>query len=365
MAALRILADRLVGRGEAAITVPPFDGALKPNQLLETAEVFAELAAPEDLATDGKALFVAEGNRVLRYAGAGDVEEAARFDRPVTALACIDQGGLAVALDGTQVRLIGDPREGWQWRALAGQPLVAVNALAPGRPGTLLVTDGSRKRPYAMWRHDLMEHGRGGRLLELDLASGEARELASGLACAFGAVAAPDGIWVSESWRHRVLRCLGGDRTAIVLDRLPGYPSRLAPAIGGGFWLTVFAARTQLVEFVLREHAYRKRMMREIAPEYWVAPALSSGSTYLEPMQGAHIKTMGILKPWAPPRSYGLVIRLAPDGLMRYSLHSRVDGRNHGVVAAVEWQGDLYVLAKGARRILRIGIADAERELLK
>jgi hypothetical protein len=80
-------------------------------------------------------------------------------------------------------------------------------------------------------------------------------------------------------------------------------------------------------------------------------------------MQGAHLKTMGVVKPWAPPRSYGLVIRLSPEGLPRYSLHSRVDGRNHGVVAAVDCGGMLYVLAKGAKRILKLSIADAERSL--
>ena len=34
---LRGMIDRFVGRGEAAITVPPMDGALRPNQLLEEA----------------------------------------------------------------------------------------------------------------------------------------------------------------------------------------------------------------------------------------------------------------------------------------------------------------------------------------
>ena len=105
-------------------------------------------------------------------------------------------------------------------------------------------------------------------------------------------------------------------------------------------------------------------MRAEVEPQYWVAPALTSGNTFLEPMQGAHIKTMGILKPWAPPRSYGLVIRLSPEGLPRYSLHSRVDGKNHGVTAAVECQGELYVLAKGPKRILKLSIAEMERSLL-
>ena len=93
----------------------------------------------------------------------------------------------------------------------------------------------------------------------------------------------------------------------------------MAPAPDGGYWLTAFTLRTQLVEFVLRETAYRERMMKEIDPRYWIAPALTSGNTFLEPMQGAQLKTMGIIKPWAPPRSYGLVMRLDADGLVRYS----------------------------------------------
>ena len=101
-----------------------------------------------------------------------------------------------------------------------------------------------------------------------------------------------------------------------MLPHLPVYPSRLSKAADGGYWLTAFTARTQLVEFVLREPAYSRRMMAEIDPAYWVAPRLRSGFSFKEPMQGAHIKTMGVIKPWAPPRSYGLVVRLNADELI-------------------------------------------------
>jgi hypothetical protein len=362
IAAVKERIDRFLGRGEAAITIPPFDGALKPNQLLETAEVLAELDAPEDLATDGAALFVADGSRVSRYAGSS-ATEVVRFDRGITALACLSAGGLAVALAGTEVRIVGGPHDGQRWDRVEGKAFSAVNAISADAAGRLLVTDGSIAQPYERWCHDLLQLGHTGRLIEIDPAGRNAREIAGGLAYAFGAVAAGKSAWVAESWRHRLLCYGGGEAGKPVLDRLPGYPSRITPAAGGGFWLTMFTARTQLVEFILREPGFRKRMMQEIEPQYWVAPSLSAGSTYLEPMQGAHIKTMGVVKPWAPPRSYGLVIRLSPEGLLRYSLHSRVDGKNHGVVAAVECQGMLYVLAKGRRRVLRLSIAEAERSL--
>jgi hypothetical protein len=358
--------DRLLGRGDASITVPVFDGALKSNSLLEDASVFASLEQPEDMATDGQALFVADGNMVLRYDGAtsgATATEVQHFDRPVTALACLPGGGLAVALDGRELRIVGGAHDGRRWDAVAGKPLNAVNAISVGVDGRLLVTDGSREHPVAHWKHDLMSLGRSGRLLELSVTDGGSRELASGLAHAFGACAVGNEVWVSESWRHRVLAFGDGQSTRVVTDALPGYPSRIAPAQGGGYWLTCFTLRTQLVEFVLREPAYRKRMIEEIEPQCWIAPALNSGNTFLEPLQGAQLKMMGIVKPWAPPHSYGLVIRLTPQGLVRYSLHSRFDGKHHGVVAAVECQGKLYVLAKGCGRILCLSVADAERSL--
>jgi hypothetical protein len=182
------------------------------------------------------------------------------------------------------------------------------------------------------------------------------------LGYAFGARAAGGEVLVSESWRHRLIAVRLDGSTRIVHSHLPVYPSRLSPASSGGYWLTAFIARSLLVEFVLREPAFRKRMMAEIEPEFWVAPHLRSGHSFKEPLQGAHIKTMGVIKPWAPPRSYGLVIRLDSNGAPLYSLHSRVDGTNHGVVSAIEVNGELLMIAKGPGRILKLPVAPIEKE---
>jgi hypothetical protein len=361
IAALKAFTDRLLGRGDATITVPPFDGALKPNQILEKSELVGRFDAPEDLATDGKALYVADGNTLRRLDGAATTE-VQRFDRPITALCCLPDGGIAVALDGREVRVFAEPSAS-ATVTFSDPSMNAINALAPGPGKTLVATDGSTARPYRQWVHDLMERGRTGRVLFLDLASGSVRTLASGLGYAFGVCPGGSDFIVSESWRHRVI-ALGADGSRrTVLEHLPVYPSRLSPAASGGFWLTAFSARTQLVEFVLRENAFRRRMIAEIDPEYWIAPKLKSGQSFLEPMQGAHIKTMGVVKPWAPPRSYGLVIRLDMGGVPLYGLHSRVDGVNHGVVAAVEMDGSLFAIAKGPGRLLRVRLAGIEREL--
>jgi hypothetical protein len=362
--AIKQWTERVLGRGNAAITVPVLDGALKSNRLIEDAEVLGELDAPEDLASDGRSLFVADGARVLRVDGAGAFEAENSFDRAISALACLPGGGMAVALGGNEVRVVGGPHDGRRFDSVDGRRLHAVNALTGTPRERLLATDGSQTQPPERWKHDVMELGRSGRLVEFNLAEGSARERASGLGYAFGVASVGDeAAWVCESWRHRVVEIGGKSSGRAVVDALPGYPSRIAPAQGGGWWLTCFTLRTQLVEFVLREPAFRKRMLNEVDPRYWIAPALASGNTYLEPMQGAHLKTMGVVKPWAPPRSYGLVIRLDEHGLIRYSLHSRFDGKHHGVVAAAELDGWLYLLCKGPRRLLRLSIESAKASL--
>ena len=361
IAAVREFANRFLGRGEATITVPSFDGALKPNQRLEAAETLLECAAPEDLASDGRNLYVADGRRLLRLEGHA-ATELRSFDRPISALCAMPNSGLAIALAGREVRLYPDPTSANPSRTFIDAAFNAINALALAPDGTLVATDGSTSCGVEEWARDLMELNRSGRVFRLDPNSGSVTQLTGKLGFAFGACASGDGWLVSESWRHRLVLVGRDGASRVVLPHLPVYPSRLSKAANGGFWLTAFTARTQLVEFVLREPAYRRRMIAEIDPAYWVAPRLRSGLSFKEPMQGAHIKTMGVIKPWAPPRSYGLVIRLSAEGAPLYSLHSRVDGVNHGIVAAIEAGGDIVVIAKGPGRVLRLSLAALAKE---
>ncbi len=362
IAAIKEFADRFLGRGEATISVPSFDGALKPNQRLEEAEIVLESAAAEDLTTDGANLFIAAGSHLLRLDGAA-ATPLRGFDAPITALACMSGGGFAVALAGREVRVYPSLTASAPSAVFNDAGMCAVNALAPTPEGALIATDGSTNQGVDEWARDLMERGRTGRVFRLDPKTLEARVVASGLRYAFGACAARDAVLISESWRHRVVAIAPDGSSRVVLEGLPAYPSRVSLAASGGYWLTMFAARTQLIEFVLREPAYRKRMMAEIDPALWIAPRLRSGVSFMEPTQGAHLKTMGVIKPWAPPRSYGLVIRLNAEGTPIYAFHSRVDGINHGIVAAVELGENLYALAKGPGRLLKVSLTSPGNEV--
>ncbi|MGG6499006.1 UNVERIFIED_CONTAM: SMP-30/gluconolactonase/LRE family protein, partial [Bacteroidetes bacterium 56_B9] len=74
----------------------------------------------------------------------------------------------------------------------------------------------------------------------------------------YGVAISADGssLWFTESWEHRISRLpldrLGGSPEAVVAN-LPGYPARLHRDGNGGFLLALFARRTHLIEFVLKE----------------------------------------------------------------------------------------------------------------
>ena len=356
LASLRRVADRWLGQGSAAITVPVMDGTLLPNRALDNAPVLAELPGIDDLASDGQSLWASAGAVLWRWDG-DQFSEAARFDADISALAAEPGSGrLAVALAGRSVRLLGPGlNELQRLDSLAGQPLVCANALVFEAAGRLLLTDGSNQHGPDRWCHDLMGLGHSGRAGAWQLATGQTELLAKDLAFAYGVLPRPGGVLVSQSWHHR-LTCIGAGSSADLTPELPAYPSRMAPAAAGGFWLCCFVSRSQLVEFVLREPAYRQRMVAEIDPRHWIAPALSAGHSFLEPLQGAGVKNMGVMKPWAPPRAYGLVLRVADDGRVLQSLHSQVDGRHHGITAVAELAGRLYVASKGSGRLLGLNL---------
>ena len=129
--------------------------------------------------------------------------------------------------------------------------------------------------------------------------------------------------------------------------------------MAGGFWLALFAPRNPMVEFVLLEKEYRLRMMETINPEYWIAPHLAPSKSYLQPIQGGARKMLNRLKPWSPTWSYGLVCYCDSAMRPRWSMHSRADGRVHGITTLCEVDGTLFAGAKGSGVVVATPILEA------
>ena len=266
--------DRWFGRGEASITTPPMDGAFRPNDLLDAAAVALEAPGPDALAVTAQGLLVSLGQSLKRVDKLED-GTAASFDAEISALTGLPDGGAAAGLVDGRIVFVGGRNDG---RTIAGPR--CMTALAPARDGALLIANGSAAHGPADWKRDLMEKNPSGSVWRLDLASGARTQIAGNLAYPYGLLDEGDSVVVSESWRSALTRILPGAsrRAAPVLESLPAYPARLSRGADGAIWLALFAPRSQLVEFVLSEDRYRRRMIDEIDPDFWMAPDLRAGA---------------------------------------------------------------------------------------
>ena len=346
-------------RGKA-VTIPAMVGALRPNALLDGARVAEEIAAPDNLAcVDGEVVF-SSAQAVYRLGGPAtdkQPELIGRFESGVACLAARPGGGHAVGLDDGEI-LVCEKGGARLINAAGPDYLKCPTAMTFAGNDKLIVCQGSRRvRPSESTR-DLMLRESSGSVWEIDLNSGAHTSLANNLAFPFGVLLSEDNrkIIVSECWENRIIKIDREGRGEIepVLAELPGYPSRLSAGSDGGAWLCLFAPRNRLIEFILQEHELRSEMIETIEPKYWIAPMLSSGHDFMEPLQKGGVKTMGVHKPWSPSFSWGFLVRL--DGALRpvSSFHSRANGSCHGISSICEVGGRIFATSKGNNKILEI-----------
>ena len=99
--------DRWFGRGEAAITTPPMDGAFRPNDLLDDAAAVLEAPAARRPGRHdaGSARF-----RLAELSSASDKledEPVASFDAEISALTGLPDGGAAAGLVDGRIVFVG------------------------------------------------------------------------------------------------------------------------------------------------------------------------------------------------------------------------------------------------------------------
>ncbi len=363
-AILRMLADGLRWRDRSVVTIPPMDGAFRPNTLLDSAQVLLRVDAPDNLIVDDERILFSSGRSVLtlpEMTGTRSIApvSVARFDHRIACLAARPGGGFAAGLEDGRIVIAGGRRHEIPAGGMALAELACPVAMSFADENTLYVCAGSRQNPPSEWKRDLMQRNASGSIWRIDVTDNRSCRLACDLAFPFGVISIEAGsLLVSESWRHRLITIAadGTQSPRPVLANLPGYPARLAAASGGGFWLSIFAPRNRLTEFVLQESRYRIDMLREVHPEHWIGPRLATGRSFLEPLQCGSVRSMGMLKPWSPSASYGLIVRLDARYQPVQSFHSRAGGLHHGTTSCLEVAGRLIVTSKGGNSILSINL---------
>ncbi len=102
--------NKYLGRGEFSITVPPMDGALMPNELLEETEKLLIVDAPDCLALMNGVPVVSSRSKVLEVDNGG--KEVAQFDAEISCMTGLPNGGLAVGLIDGRIAIVNGPDNG-------------------------------------------------------------------------------------------------------------------------------------------------------------------------------------------------------------------------------------------------------------
>jgi len=249
-------------RGKA-VTIPPLDGAFRPNTRLDDASALTSLAEPDNLLVADGRLLASSGHIIYAINAGAEPAVVETFSAPVTALALSPSGELVVGLESGQLLIAGK-----EVSLPAG--IGCITALAHGDDGALWLANGSAEHAPSQWAADLMKKGASGSLWRCGLAEIRFQKVAGDIAFPYGLHPMGRDMLVSESWRHQLIRFDGatGNRST-VLTHLPGYPARLSPSADGGAWLTLFAPRNRLIEFVLQETHYRQDMIDQVPPAYF------------------------------------------------------------------------------------------------
>lgn len=335
-------------------SVPPMDAGLRPNDLLDSAPEIVPPASvePDDVVirADGTVWF-SSGTEIWS-AASGAVSHIADLGAPVGALGVRGDAVVAAVQDRGLVEVGADGGSRTFCADAAVQSCVTDLSVLPD--GDVLVCVGSRRHATASdWGRALLHGDRSGELVRVG--STGAAVVAECLGWPAGVAPADDGdVLVSLGFGHEIQRRSLGrpDRAgSAVVRNLAFYPGRIRSA-RGGWWVAAPYVRNRATELVLDEPALCRDLVMTVHEGEWPLPRLRMENPYRDPLQLGQLRVLGVLKPWAPPRSYGLVVFLGSDGRIHRSFHSRVDGSRHGVTGVFSRGSQLVVALRGARSLL-------------
>ena len=354
----RSLFQRIFGmKRSRLLSVPVMDGPLKPNDMIEEGEKICSLERADNLTSFGENLLVSSNNLLFKINKTGEVELYSEQEECITAVAVSELGEIAIGMAKKGIIILDSKKRPNLIRGT--EALKCITSLCFLNDGTLVLTNGSEKFFSNDWVYDLVNEGRSGSVISISSDRKKLEVLVDGLAYPSGIcqlAGQSNKLAVTETWNSKIVEI---DRIKKRVERdllidLPSYPARLNRLSNGHYILTNYSTRSQLIEFVLSEKRYLRRMIEEVPSQFWVAPSLSSKNSFKEPLQAGGVIRLGIHKPWAPTCSYGLTLMLDSNFQPIDSAHSRANGNRHGILSGAELKNDVFVASKGNGEIVKL-----------
>ena len=133
------------------------------------------------------------------------------------------------------------------------------------------------------WPIDSLEARGNGRIICYDPKTGRTNTVLKNLVFPNGICMGSDGqsILFAESWACRISRYwFDGPKKGkveVVIPDLPGYPDNINRASDGNYWIALMGMRSPSFDLALRSPAFRRRMVKRLGQDEWLAPNINIG----------------------------------------------------------------------------------------
>ncbi len=259
-------------------------GNFAPNRRLADLELLdiGDIHGPEDVASrviDGQLyLFVSSQDGLIRKINADTKEVTTLADTKGVPLgfefdgagnlilADAFKGLLSIAPDGT-VTTLSDTAD--------GEPILYADDLDIAPDGVIYFSDASTRwgaaeigQTMAASLYEIMEHGKTGRVLAYDPASGKTWTVMEDLSFANGVAMADNGnsILVNETGEYRIHKLwVSGPKkgeSKVIIDNLPGFPDNINQAPDGNFYVGIVSKRSAFLDDYANSPFWRKLAWR-------------------------------------------------------------------------------------------------------
>jgi ribose transport system permease protein len=209
--------------------------------------------------------------------------------------------------------------------------------------GRIFFSEATVRYEMHEWPIDSLEGRGNGRIICYDPKTGRTHTELKNLVFPNGVCMAADGqsLLFAESWACRINRYwFDGPKKGtleVIIPDLPGYPDNINRASDGNYWVAIMGMRSPAFDLAMRSPAFRRRMVKRLGQDEWLAPNIN----------------------------VGCVIKIDENGRVLESYWDR-SGENHPMITSMrEHRGYLYLGGISNNRIGRYKLENADPDFMQ
>lgn len=288
--------------------------------------------------------FAPDYQRMEVYAHIGGQPLGMAFDKSGNLYVCVGGMGLyCIKRENRAVEKATD-ETGRSWLSVVDDSrLRLADDLDIAPDGRVFFSEATVRYEMHEWPIDSLEGRGNGRIICYDPSTGRTQTVLKNLVFPNGVCIASDGqsLLFAESWACRISRYwFDGPKKGkveVVISDLPGYPDNINRASDGNYWIAIMGMRSPAFDLAMRSPAFRKRMVKRLGQDEWLAPNIN----------------------------VGCVIKCDENGNVLESLWDR-SGENHPMITSMrEHRGYLYLGGISNNRIGRYKLENADVDFMQ